>query len=823
MFTTRVSRTRSRALLVLSLVGFWLSAHAKSTGTLHGKVLDPLGATIPNAKVTLLQNGKEITITSTDQEGAFIFSTLDSGRYGLRAEATGFKIQDTPSVFLSPGATMDIDVSLQIGSLPQRVVVSATGAEVPESQVGASVSVIDHEQLDNLNPLSVHEALRTVPGVQVIQTAQRGGTTSVFVRGGDDDFNKVLVDGIPVNDIGGAFEFANLSTRAVDRVEVLRGPNSVLYGSDTLSSVINVTTRHGTSTIPEFSYSVDGGNFGTLGNAVSAAGAFHQFDYFSEFSRFDTRNSIPNSALHDGTYAGNFGWTPNGTTQVRFTFRHTAVALGDANAFASYGIPDDSSQKNQYLYWGVTVQNQTTAHWHNLLSFVSGDLRYQFVNPSPTGTTFDPFGSGPNYLGNTVTIRGANGFSSTGQAILDYAGIYPQTFDSSTTRRSVYGQSDYHLHPDLGVTAGFRYENGNGFTNSQGVIASTDRNNYSAFLEANGSVAHRLYTTAGVGFEENAVFGFAATPRISQAYYLRRPPTSGFFGESKLKLNFGKGIKEPSIFDQSSSLETLLSQLPRGPSLIAKYGISPVGPERSQSFDFGLDEGLWNNRARFGVTFFRENFYDVIAFVNASVLPVLGVPREITQSSGFFGATINSDSSRAFGAELQWEANVGYGLHVQGEYTYLDSVVTRSFTGSAIQPSYNPAFPQIPIGAFAPLVGARPFNRAPHSGSVVVGYEQNRFGLALTGYFVSRRDGSTFLTDGYFGSSMLLPNRNLLAGYQRIDLSGRYAASRHVTAYCSVTNLLSEHYQEKFGYPSLPLTFRTGLQFTLGGEGGWWK
>jgi Carboxypeptidase regulatory-like domain len=96
MFTIRVSRTRSRALLVLSLVGFWFPAHAKSTGTLHGKVLDPLGATIPNAKVALLQNGKEITITSTDQEGAFRFSTLDSGRYGLRAEATGFKIQDTP-------------------------------------------------------------------------------------------------------------------------------------------------------------------------------------------------------------------------------------------------------------------------------------------------------------------------------------------------------------------------------------------------------------------------------------------------------------------------------------------------------------------------------------------------------------------------------------------------------------------------------------------------------------------------------------------------------------------------------------------------------
>lgn len=88
--------------------------------------------------------------------------------------------------------------------------------------------------------------------------------------------------------------------------------------------------------------------------------------------------------------------------------------------------------------------------------------------------------------------------------------------------------------------------------------------------------------------------------------------------------------------------------------------------------------------------------------------------------------------------------------------------------------------------------------------------------------FVGRRDGSTFLTDGFLGNSMLLPNRNLQAAYQLLDFSGRYAISRHVSAYFAITNLLSQHYQEEIGYPSLPLAFRSGVKFTFGGEGGWW-
>jgi iron complex outermembrane receptor protein/vitamin B12 transporter len=810
------------ALSLAFLIAFASPSHAQ-TASLRGKILDPLGNPVQQAKVVLLQESHEnesIADSQSDSDGAYVLNLPASGRYAVRVEATGFDQQTSQFIFVPANKTADIDVSLRVGTLSEQVVVSATGTPVPETQLGAAVSV--RSDLENQHQLNVADSLRTLPGLQIVQTGQRGGTTSLFVRGGNSDFNKVLIDGIPANDIGGAFQFAGLSSTAVDQVEILRGPNSVLYGPDAIASVVNVTTPRGTTTTPEFNYSIEGGNFDTFRNDVSVAGAFQQFDYFSEFSRFDTHNSLPNNEFHDATYAGNFGWTPTATTDVRFTVRHTATGLGDSNAIGFFGIPDDSFQHDRYTFWGATLQNQTTKHWHNILRFASGQQSDHFTNPAPTGEPFDPFGFGPNYLGDLVTIKGANGYSVTGQAILDFSGVYPSLFNSETTRRSFYAQSDYQMLSDLTVTGGFRYENENGFTNSNGSLSPADRNNYSTFLQANGNIGHRLFATAGVGFENNAVFGFAATPRVSAAYYLRRPANQELLGDTKLKFNFGKGITEPSIFNQGASLFSLLSGITGGPEIIANDHISPIGPERSRSFDFGVEQNLLQNRARLGLTLFHENFYDLIEFVSASALPLLGVPPDaVAAAQAVGGATINSDSFRALGAEITLDTNLGHGLRATGMYAYLDATVTKSFTGDALAPSINPAFSDIPIGVFAPLVGARPFNRAPHTGSILLSYDRRRFNANIAGSFVSRRDGSTFLSDGFFGTTMLLPNRNVQDAYQLIDLNGRYVFTSHVTGYLSVSNLLSQHYQEEFGYPSLPLTFRVGLKFTFGGERGW--
>jgi iron complex outermembrane receptor protein/vitamin B12 transporter len=205
-------KLKSRSVVCFVLLPFLIAAlavtsSAAGAGTVRGRVLDPLGAAVQNARVILLEDETVLRDTHTDREGKFQFSSVNAGRYRVRVEAGGFVTQESPASFLPGGAeaVINIKVALQIGPLRQQIVVSDTGTALPKSEVGASVSVIDGVELRDLHKLDVLDALRLVPGVEVAQTGQRGGTTDVFVRGGEADFNKVLIDGIPANDIGGAF------------------------------------------------------------------------------------------------------------------------------------------------------------------------------------------------------------------------------------------------------------------------------------------------------------------------------------------------------------------------------------------------------------------------------------------------------------------------------------------------------------------------------------------------------------------------------------------------------------------------------------------
>ncbi len=783
------------------LVLFASFSHAQSTASIRGKIVDQLGSRIPDAKVVLVENDKTIVEDKSDGQGSFSLAAPKEGRYSLRVEASGFASQTVPVDVGKSGKTEEVTVTLSIGALAQQIVVSATGFAIPQSQVGASVSVIDSDQIEALNKLDVLENLRLVAGAQVVQTSQRGGTTSLFIRGGESDFNKVLVDGIPVNDIGGSFDFAQLSNNGVDNLEVLRGANSVLYGSDAMSGVVNVTSARGTTEIPELKYSADGGNFDTLHQDVLLSGALKGLDYLSEFSQFQTQGSYQNDYFHNNTVSANVGWQVNPTTGVRATFRHAATGVGSPNGILFYGISDDSWQTNRNTYGGVSAQQQTTQKWHNSVQLNFAQFDSLYVNPSPTGE-FDGF----DYLGNNVTIRGANGYSVTGQAILDFGGTYPQKFPDYEARRSLYAQSDYQFFKDWTGIFGFRYEheNGEGFT----------RDNYSTMLQGHGSIAHRLFTTFGLGLEHNSFFGFAATPRVSMAYYLRKPSNAGMFGETKLKFNFGKGIKEASTFQQSGALIDILS-----PDLIQQFHVGPIGPERSRTFDFGFEQRLWNGRSLLGVTFFKNNFYDLIAFLGPGDLISIGVPPDVANNTPTFGAYVNATSEWTKGFEVEYKHDIGHGFLFQGEYTYLDGLVTKAFG----TPSFNPLFPTIPIGAFSPLEGARPFRRAPHSGSLALYYSRKKFGGALSGYLVSRRDDSTSLFDADFGNSLLLPNRNLAPGYQKFDLSLSYAATHYLKLYTGIENLFSQHYQPVLGFPAAPFEIRAGMTFTIGGERGWWK
>jgi iron complex outermembrane receptor protein/vitamin B12 transporter len=803
-------------LLVVSLLSSPIPGLAAEQGSLHGTVSDPLGAIVAGAKVELLNGTTVVKTTTTDGAGNYAFDVPENARYSVRAVAPTFQSTTSDSVYVTKSTKAELDVTLATQTLTQQVSVTASATPTPIAQIGASVTVLTAD--DYRQYTEVQDPLRQIPGLQVTQTGQLGGTTALSIRGGNTDANKVLIDDVPVNDIGGAVEFANFATTGIQQIEVLREPNSALYGSDALAGVVSMTTTRGTTKLPLFTYAGDGGNFSTYHQEATASGVARQFDYYGAFGRLDSRNNLPNDSFHNATYVGNFGWDPNPANDIRFTVRHLSASAGQPNGILLFGIPDDAAQKAQNTYYSGAWNNQATTKWHNEIRYGGLRLNSQFDDFAATGIP-DAFG---DYLGAPITINGGNGYSVTGQAIFQFAGTtFPNQSLTVTNRDFVYAQTDYRINPHVVALGGFKYEAERGSTQSPGLpVNAISRGNYSYTVQISGDIRNRFYYNVGSGIENNGLFGLAGTPRASVAYYLARPSARGWLTGTKLHASFGKGIKEPNLFQQASSLFDILSEVPDGSELIAQFHVGQIGPENSRTYDGGVDQELWNGRARLGLTYFHNEFTNGIEFVPQSGLAELGVPAANLPAVEF-GAYINSEAFRAMGLEFEAEYKINSRLFARGGYTYTDAVVQRSFSSDqGVGASFNPAFNfgNIPIGAFSPLVGARPFRVAPHSGYFGLNYTRSKFYSSLTGTLVSRRDDSDFLSDPDFGPTMLLPNRNLDGAYERLDLSGGYEVTPRLTAYANIQNLLSEHYVQAFGFPALPFTFRSGIKINFGGE-----
>ena len=801
---TRFRHLVAAGVVALLTVSGAAPAGAQQQATVSGVVTDPLGARVPNATVTLT-GGAQSRDTKSGSDGAFSFTNVAPGLYQVVATLSGFQPYTSDQTYVGAGATHVVNVTLQVSPLEQKVLVTAAATEITQAQTGAPVSVIDSAALDALNKPDILEALRLVPGAQVVQTGARGSQTSLFIRGGNGDFNKILIDGAVANDIGGGFDFAQLATAGVDRVEVMRQTNSVMYGSDALAGVVSIQTKRGRTRVPEFTYAADGGNLGTWTSDAGIGGVVKRFNYYSTYRRFETNNDVPNNKYSNGTFAGRFGVALGANTDLSGTIRRTDTETGLPNGFTMYGIADDTTSKSDLTYGSISANSQLSNKWQTTVRFGSTDQSSHYINPTPTGTPVDAFGF-VNYVGNTVTLTGANDYSVTGRAILDFGGSYPSTFESRTTRRTLSGETTYAWNNWFSLSGGARYEREQGYDDPKGDATAT-RNNGGGFVEARATLMNRHYIAAGLGVEHNASFGEAVTPRLSIASYLRQPSAAGA-GDTKLVMNVGTGIKAPSLFYEQNSLYELVQGTPQA------AGVDPIGPERSRSFDVGIEQGFANNKARVRAAYFYNTFHDLIEYLETSALVRFGVPPDVANATGF-GAAVNSQSYRAQGLELAFDEAPRPDLRVTASYTYLDAKVTEAFAASE---SFNDAFPDVPIGAFSPLVGARPFRRPPNSGTFGVIYTPKRYEVALSMYFSGKRDDSTFLSDEFFGNSMLLPNRDLDAAYQKVDLSGAFAVHPRLKVYTSIENLLNQDYEASFGFPALPITARVGFKLTLGGD-----
>ncbi len=801
-------------------------ATAAQAVVVRGRLTDALGTAVPGGKVQLLQGNKVVAFAYSDTDGSYEIRYGGAGRFSLVGTAASF----LPSVGLDfyGGATdvLEQDVVVAANTVRQDVSVTATGLPTPLPQLTAPVDVIPGELL--ATQIGVVDQMRQTPGAFLVQTGQTGGVTSLFLRGGNSTANLVLVDGIPAEDVGGIFDYGTVSSTAVGSIEIYRGPDSAIHGTDAGAGVIAISTARGTTETPLITYSGDAGNLHTWRNEATLSGTAQKLDYFGAFSRFDTSNAIPLDQYHSATSAVNLGYDINGNTQVRFTIRNGDSVEGVPGAFDFQGVSSNNRQGDQDLYSGLTLENRYKGNWHNLVRYGIARKREQEQEFAAGGTYLsnDPgeFG-GPGNVGNVVTIRGANGYKATGQVQL-FSG---NNYDQASYRDQVYYQSDYSVSPHFVGLFGFRFDDERGSFNdylpaySYAEHEQIKRDNYEYNLQFQGELfKNRLFYSAGGALEKNHLYGIAGTPKLGLTYVPVRPSGKAFHG-TRLRANAATGVQEPSLSLEYNSLYTEL--LAAGDTAsIAKYGVGPQGAERSRTYDVGLDQNIVGSKLVLKAGYFHNVFDRQIEGVSAAALKqYFGLT--FPSNDGIYSAYLNSLAFRAQGSELELEWQPRPRFLVRGGYTYLDTRVVQSFASDAVKanqgtPTTNPNLPGVAIGALGPLVGARPFRRAPHSGYFDMQYLRPKFALTFKGALANRSDDSTYLQgeDLNGKNTLLLPNRDLDFGYVKLDLGFTYAVKRNISYFAQVDNLLNNQHIGPIGYPGLPLAFRTGLKLRLGGD-----
>ena len=568
----------------------------------------------------------------------------------------------------------------QAPTIHESVVVTATGREMPESKIGASITVLEREEIERRHALSTVDLLRTIPGVVAVRAGGIGNLTGVFVRGGESTYNKVLLDGMPLNEPGGAFNFASLSPEHIERIEVLRGAHSALFGSDAMASVIHLFSVRPEPGRARVNLTVDAGTYNTAHLAGGIGGRTGRIEYSVFGSRLHTDNEEPNNKHTASTMTGGLTRTWKSGASARFLGRGEFGRAGTPGPTA-FGRPDmDAFFKHH--------NESVLGGWNQPLgSRVTHQTSYSYVatNYSATNVVADPPYT-PRF-GNLVAQFSSSDF----------------LYDSETGlgRHHFEYRADAVVARNQVVTAAFAYDGERGvLTNHRSTSPAQrlERNNTGTTLQYEAT-GERISIVGGIRFENNGSFGFYAAPRIAASWLVTAGNAA--LGNTRVRASFGRGIKEP-LFVQSYS---------PSPSFL---GNPDLKPERSRGFDVSVEQRVAGDRAAVEATYFANHFDDLIS---------LGPFDPVT----FNARSENIGESRASGVELTGTAIVKGGLRVSGGYTLLDSKVIRSISSSPI---------------FAP--GRALYRRPRHAGSLQASYSRNRLSLALGGVFVGSRVDSDF-------------------------------------------------------------------------------
>ncbi len=439
----------------------------------------------------------------------------------------------------------------------ETVVVSATRFDIPLDQSPATVSVITSEDLEQKQIERVSDALREVPGLSVVQTGTAGQLTSVFMRGLPSQDMQVLLNGIPINQgLAGQFDFANLMTDDIDRIEVVRGPQSTLYGPRALAGIIQIFTKRGTGT-PGVTVSAEGGSYDTFREWAQSDGKIGDFDYSVGASRLDTDNARPNNNYRNTAAITDIGWSPDDQLRIGSLFTYSVSDTGNPNTIFD-PRPIDHFLTEKWLI-GPNVDWKATDWWEHKVIFAY-DQERQVNDPNQDG-----------FVGPTRAL-----FERT---TVDY-------------------QNDLRPASWLTLTSGFFYSRVNAgqerpfvlqIFGPQPTFVSDHTEEIAGFLQATLTPISNLIFVAGGRFDQFNQFGGVWTYRFAASYKIDKTNTTV---HSSVATGFSPPSSQDKIFGNNFGLQ----------------------PEKDLGWDVGIEQRLWEDRVVLGATYFHNDLSNVIGF-----------------------------------------------------------------------------------------------------------------------------------------------------------------------------------------------------------------
>jgi len=605
---------RPRRLLFVLLI----TSLAAQAADLKIKVVDPRAAVVAGALVALYPDASSqaLGLQDSSAEGIVSFSGLEPGAYRIEVLAPGFAAQN---VMVRVPQLTTVEVQVKVAGPEQAVVVTATRTPVPAEESGAAVDLLDQPALENMQPVAANDALRFLPGAVVNTAGQRGGLASLFVRGGDSTYNKVIVDGVTVNEPGGTFDFGNFPLTQADRLEFLRGAQSTLYGSDAMTSVVQMWTRTGSTRVPELRFGADGGNLETANGYASVAGARSIFDYNLFGDQFNTSGQGVNDVYSNSLQGANVGAALSPQVGLRIRFRHS-------NSFT--GLP------GEWNFNGAALEPPDPSEWKQLNNLL-GSVELAVTGPTGWQHRFTAFDY--NYRYQDVNLTGDS----------DRIDDFRTHARDHINRAGFEYQGDYAERSWAHTTFGYRFENENGVVGDLLSLPFTSGFRLEHDLYGQQQIVWgRFSAVAGARVLHNSEFGNTAVPRVALTFLASRG--GQVLSGTRLRFSYGTGFKEPRLEETYAG----------PPFSNPNPGLKP---ERTRAFEAGFQQNLYGSRYSLIATYFNNLFHDRIDY--------------LTNPTTFIGQYINVDKSFAHGAEIMIGGRLTSKLSLNSGYTYTSTQI----------------------------------------------------------------------------------------------------------------------------------------------------